>query len=235
MDTLEKLELSGLTRNESKVYLELLKREEIGANQISKNLGMDRTLVYTVLNHLIEKGQANYIIRDGKKLFSNSNVDNLLSQTKSREMAIVELIASLKKLEKKESLDTKVEIYEGKEGLRSIMRLMMKYKDLCSFGATGRAYDYLYESEALAKEWIKSKGNVKLITNSKYKGHDMTKIKYIKTKYLDIESESTTSIFGDYIAIHISIEKPLIILIKNKYISQSYKNHFEVLWKSAKA
>ena len=25
-------------------------------------------------------------------------------------------------------------------------------------------------------------------------------------------------------------EKPLIILIKNRYIAESYKNHFEVLW-----
>jgi len=66
MDTLEKLQQAGLTGNESRVYLELVKKGELSANQIAKNLGMDRTLTYTVLNHLVEKGQTSYIIKENK-------------------------------------------------------------------------------------------------------------------------------------------------------------------------
>ena len=73
MEILEKLQKAGLTGNESKVYLELVKKGELSANQIAKNLGIDRTLTYTILNHLIEKGQVSYVIRDNKKFFSIEN------------------------------------------------------------------------------------------------------------------------------------------------------------------
>jgi hypothetical protein len=62
----------------------------------------------------------------------------------------------------------------------------------------------------------------------------MMELEYIKFKFLNIKSEATTSIFGDYVSIHILTQKPLVILIKNKEISESYRSHFEVLWKIAK-
>ena len=70
MGVYEKLQQVGLTGNEAKVYLELVKKGESSANQVAKDIGMDRTLTYTVLNHLIEKGQVSYIIKkkNGLKL-----------------------------------------------------------------------------------------------------------------------------------------------------------------------
>src|SRR3989338_5886077 len=88
MELIEKLQVSGLTGNEAKVYVELLKIGESSANEIAKNIGMDRTLAYTVLNNLIEKGQVNYVIKKGKKIFSCSSLDNLLTSVKSKELLI---------------------------------------------------------------------------------------------------------------------------------------------------
>lgn len=234
MDIKEKLRIAGLTGNESKVYLELVKSESISANQIAKNLGIDRTLTYTVLNHLIDKGLVNYVIKDNRKVFSCADLSNLLNPVKSQETIIKELIGDLGKIEKKVNQESRIEIYEGREGLMALMKLMMKSKEILSFGATGRAYDYIYESPSLAKEWIRAKHSARIIANSKYQGHKMKDIKTIEFRYLEVRSDTTTSIFGDYISIHISIEKPLIILIKNKHIAESYRNNFEILWKAAK-
>jgi len=74
-----------------------------------------------------------------------------------------------------------------------------------------------------------------MIIQYKYKEHPVTKIKVVETKFSKTKSEATTTIFGNYVSIHILTEKPLIILIKNKDIAESYKNHFEELWKHAKA
>jgi sugar-specific transcriptional regulator TrmB len=234
MEINEKLQEAGLTGNESKVYLELVTKGELSANEVAKNLGIDRTLTYTVLNHLIEKGQVSYIIKKNKKMFSCANPGNLLNSIKSKEILVRGLIEELKKVSKKEKREVKVEVYEGKEGLRTIVRLIMRYKSFCSFGATGRAYDYLYEVPGLSKEWIKKKGSGRLITNPIYKKHEMTKIPNIKVRHLDIKSEVTTSIYGDYVSFHILMERPLVILIKDRYLAESYRNHFEVLWKVAK-
>ena len=62
----------------------------------------------------------------------------------------------------------------------------------------------------------------------------MLKLKNLEFRFLDIKSEATTTIFGNKISIHVIKEKPIIIIIKNKDIVESYKNHFEVLWKIAK-
>ena len=70
--------------------------------------------------------------------------------------------------------------------------------------------------------------------NKKYKGTEAFNFKNFQFRYLDVESEATTSIFGDYVSIHLIKGKPLIILIKNKYIAKSFKNHFEYLWEKAK-
>ena len=61
-----------------------------------------------------------------------------------------------------------------------------------------------------------------------------TKFKWIEYRYLDIKSEATTMIVADKVIIFLSIHKPIIIVIKNRDIAESYQNHFEVLWKVAK-
>jgi sugar-specific transcriptional regulator TrmB len=235
MDIKEKLQLAGLTGNESRVYFELVRKGEMTANQSAKNLGMDRTLVYTVLNHLIEKGQVSYIVRKNKKFFSCAKPENLLNPLKSKEAIINDLIIELTKIEKKEQQKTEINVYEGKEAIRHIYALFKNYKEMLSFGATGRAYDYLYESPALTKELVKVGMRGRIITSKEHKDHPMTKIKNVQVKFLDFESEATTTIFGDYIMIHLAKEKPVVILIKDKDISDTYRKHFEVLWKSAKS
>lgn len=230
----QKLQNAGLTGNESKVYLELIKKGELPANKIAKNLGIDRTLTYTILSHLIEKGQISYIIKSNKKFFTASDPENLLNPIKSKEVYITDLIIKLKEIKKSEKSDYEINIYEGKEGLRTLMKKIIQHKEFLSFGATGRAYDSLYELSAIAKEFEKRKGySAKIIMNKKYRGHDFTKHPVIKTKFTDAESEASTTIFGDYVSIHLIKEKPVIILIKNKEISEGYRNYFEVLWEQA--
>ena len=56
----------------------------------------------------------------------------------------------------------------------------------------------------------------------------------IEFRFLEVKSKATTTIFNDSVAIHLIKEKPIIIIIKNKEIAESYQNHFEVLWKIAK-
>ena len=98
MNIHEKLQQAGLTGNESKVYLELIKKGESSANQLAKNLSLDRTLTYTILNHLIEKGQINYIIKENKKFFNISSPESLINQIKAKQLLILDLIKDLKKI-----------------------------------------------------------------------------------------------------------------------------------------
>lgn len=234
MDIHEKLQQAGLTGNESKAYLELLKRGELSANQIAKNIGMDRTLAYTVLNHLIEKGQVNYIIKENKKVFSCSTPEALLNPIKAKETIVLDLIQELGKIKTEKQEPVEIKVYEGKEGLRTFINLGLKEKELLALGSTGRAFFQLYEMPAIAKQLIKSKVKVKLLGNESLRGTEPFSYKEFEYKYWDVESESTTTIFGDYVNIHLIKEKPIVIMIKNKDIAQSYKNYFYHIWNQIK-
>jgi len=229
----EKLQKAGLPGNEAKVYLELLKSDSLSANDLAKRIGMDRTLTYTVLNHLITKGLVNYIIKGSKKFFAPADPENLLNPVKRQETIIQDLIPQLKKIEKTQEIPQQINVYEGKEGIRVMINLALKQKEFCAFGSTGRAFDAIYEMPRIAKEVMKSNTKVRIIGNTKYKGTPSFAFKKFEYRYSNTESEATTSIFGDYITIHLIKEKPLVIIIKNKEIAQSYKNYFEILWKTA--
>ena len=236
MEIQEKLQQAGLTGNESKVYLELVKKGELTANQLAKNLSLDRTLTYTLLNHLIEKGQVSYIIKEKKKFFSATEPDSLLNQIKSKEILIKDLITDLTKIRKEPQQEAEIKILEGKEGIRTLFQTFIKEKSksFVSFGATGRAYDLLYEAPAIAKEFLKQKISGKIILGKKHKEHEFTQFKNLEIRNLDIKSEASTTIFGDYVSIHMIKDKPLVILIKNKDIAESYRNYFNWMWEKAK-
>ena len=212
----QKLTKAGLTGNESKAYLELLKSEELTANKLSKQISTDRTLTYTILNHLIEKGLVSYIIKQNKKFFKAEKPENLLNPIKKKEFFIKDLITNLNKIQKETQSPYEIKVFEGKEGLRTLFNLIFKNKSFFSFGGTGRAYEQLYEMQALVKILNKKEFSGRMIIQEKYRGHEVTKQKIIETRYSTTKSEATTTIFGDYVAIHLLTQKPLAILIKNK-------------------
>jgi len=230
----EKLVKSGLTGNEAKIYLELLKQGEMSANEIAKKIGMDRTLAYTVLNHLIEKGMISYVIKNSKKFFDAVNPENLLNPIKEKEVFIMDFVKQLQEIKREKDTPYEINIYEGKEGLRALLNLATRHKDLISFGATGRAYEAFYDTPIRIKKLEKRNFSIRLISSPEHKRRIELNSKSISVRYLDIKSQATTSIFGDYVSIHILTGKPLIILIKNKEIAESYRNHFEKLWEIAK-
>ncbi|MGV8169665.1 MAG: TrmB family transcriptional regulator [Candidatus Nanoarchaeia archaeon] len=230
-DVLDKLREAGLTGNEAKVYFELLRKGELSANEVAKKISMDRTLTYTVLNHLSEKGMVSSINRNSKKFFSAANPENLLNPVKKQEFFIQDLVSQLKKIEKINDVEQEINVYEGKEGLRTFLKELSQAKEVLSFGATGNMFNVLYEAPHIKKEFEKLKMRGRLIYSTK---RNISKIKGVENRLLEMKSEATTSIFGDKVATHIAKDKPIIIIIKNKVIADSYRAHFEVLWKAAK-
>ncbi len=226
----------GLTGNEARVYIELLKGGSTSANNLAKKISFDRSLTYQILNNLIQKGLANHILKEKIHYFEASAPENLLNSIKEKERLAITIIPNLKSLEKIEKTEREVKIYEGKNGLRVLFTELLNEKNINIFGATGKSYEILkFEMPHLIKE-VEEKGlRGKMISNLSFKNHPITKIKGIRVKYLEKErSQATTIIYDDKVSIHLLKDKPLIIIIKNKDISDTYKNYFNLLWKIAK-
>ena len=228
-----RLTKAGLTRNEAKVYYELLTKGSLSAHMLSKKISMDRTLTYTVLNHLIEKGLVTYVIKENKKYFEASDPENLLHPLKKKEAYIKDLVPILKKVARVKDAAQEVNIFEGLEGLRTYANLMIQSRSFVAFGATGKMYDYLYEAPRIAKEMERKSYRAKIIFHPEYKNHPTIAYKGVEAKFLNIKSEATTTISGDYVGICVIKGKPWVMVIKSKEIAKTYREYFDVLWSAA--
>lgn len=234
----EKLKQIGLSGNEAKIYLELLKRGSVNGSTLAKKAGLDRTLTYQVLNNLVEKGLANYLIKEHKKYFSVTNPENLLRVVKEQEYLIQNLIPELKKIKTLEEIEQLMEIYEGISGLKVLYEEILNTKELCFFGATGKSYDVLqWGMERIKKEFMKRGIKSRGIASTEVKGMKWTKLKNLKMKYV-LGGESKNTNFGILDRKKIAIvcleqEKPIVILIRNQFMAQTLQNYFEFMWESA--
>jgi len=236
----EKLRQTGLSGNEAKVYLELIRGGSINGSSLAKKTGLDRSITYQVLNNLVGKGFVNYIIKEHKKYFSATDPSNLLHPIKEQEDIVTSLISDLKEIKKSKEIQPSVEVYEGKSGLKILFEEILASNELCFFGATGKSYDFLqWGMERIEKEFVKKKIRGRGIASKKMIGLRWNKLKNINLRYIEGGNSENTS-FGVMGQEKVGIicleqEKPLIIMIKNKFIARTLKNYFEFMWKAAKS
>ncbi len=229
---LEKLQKIGLSKKESQIYLELAKLQESTANELAKKTSTQRTVVYNILQQLIEKGFVNYIKKQSKRFYSLSKPESLLSNIKEKEEITKDLIRELGEIKTTAKTNNSVEVYEGLNGLKILFEEIRKAKNLLVLNATGKIFEKLPFSAIHIIKDNKKYGNPKIIAVQSLKQTEMAKSK-LNIKYLPKEAENlaTTFIFENKIIIQTIKEKPFLIKIENKDIFEGYKKDFEVLWK----
>lgn len=233
------LEHIGLTRNEARVYVELLRIGSSLAKDISKVTNMHRTSVYSCLQRLHKKGLVSIANQDGKTYFEAVDPDKLLSLLKEREERLKHALPELRKLkETKFSAQHEVQYFKGKQGLKSVFDEILKEGErYIGWGPERKIesllkYYFIHYINARREKKI----HAKLIYFENSRGMDYTKSPLIQVRYLPQMFYEPTAlrVYGDNVAIILLEEEPLCILIRNKSIADSYRKHFNILWKMAK-
>src|SRR3989337_1276725 len=80
----EQLKELGLTDNEIKIYLLLLKQGMMNPSEISQKLGLHRGYVYDALERMQEKEVVSTILKDSKKYFQAITPENLVELLRMR-------------------------------------------------------------------------------------------------------------------------------------------------------
>lgn len=233
MNILEQLKFAGLSGNSAKVYLYLSQVGEINANLLAKKVGLDRSLTYTVLNNLIEKGLVSYIVKNTKRYYKITDPKNLLLQIKEKEQVVTDLIPKISEIKPIPITKNSVEILEGKEGFKKALEeLYRENQELLFFGGKVSSVEVLkWEMPHLKKRFLTGKRKVRGLINSKYLKHKLAKHKKINIKGVkNLDEEATTSICGNIVVIHILKEKPFVTLIRSKTIANNYRSMFEKMW-----
>jgi len=234
------LEEIGLTKREKETYLKLLKKGECSASEVSKGSSISRTHVYEALGSLIDKGLVINVVKNFKKYYSAAppcKISDFLGEKKrlieKQEIEALGLIKQLQSIKPSEK-SAKIEVYEGKEGIKTFMTNTLKSKEpLLIINATKDFKEnFTSFAENYFKEKIKRKLKSKVIFGETFEFLDSTAEKRFLIK--KDKSPTTTIIYEDNVAVGLWLEKPLIIRIKSEEASREYKDYFRILWKEAK-
>ncbi len=234
----EELLEAGFSQREIEVYLHLIKSGETSANDVAKELGINRTVAYNTLNNLIEKGLVSHIIKKSRRMFIATDPENLLRPLKEKETLLAGIVTELKLIKQATPVTTAVEILEGKEGLKTVYELALKNRDITFYGmgVTGETIDIIqFAFPNIVKRFKSQNIKVKLIVNYDFRNKEFTKIPGVESRYLPKQytNNATMSIFGEEVVIALGY-KPIFIHIKNKDMAEGYKNYFKILWAAAK-
>lgn len=239
----ETLNEIGLATEEIIVYLALLRTGSSLASKAAEETRINRSHVYQLLEKLITKGFVSYVIRENRKYFSAVNPEKIVEIIREREHKLKNILPALLGLASVERDKPIVEIFEGKEGIKTILNDILKVKrEWLAFGSSGKGQEILsFYAEHWENEREKLKINLRgILDNSESgikRGKELARRKHTQIRHIheQYSSPSSTWIYGERMAFVIwSKEHSFAIRIISREIADNFRKHFEVLWKNAK-
>lgn len=245
MEIIESLEKFGLSEKEAKVYIANLELGNSLAGDIALKSDLPRTLVYDLLERLIDLGLASYAIKANKKYFQASNPEELSRILKEKQKSISKILPKLRELQKCDGIKRpKVEIFEGKEGMKTVMDDILKsnIKEFLAYGSSRSSYEII---PAFIEYWheqrIKKKIIMKILYNNTKESREKVskfkkslKLSHYKFMPIDLESPTATLIYSNKVVLQSWTKEPFAVIIENKEMADNQKKYFEELWKIAK-
>lgn len=236
----------GFNRNEAIVYLALVRFGKADANQLIKETKFHKNIVYDNLEKLIDKGLATFIVEESRKVFSLAPPDALVQyfdeqdkKLNEKKQLAMRLSKEIEKTAKNAAAEQQATVYRGVPAIKSFYAETLQLGDYVAFGAPKQSVQIMGEHfwKNYVQKRIENKINAKIIFNPSLKnfGNDIknkhTKIRYFKH---DFEPMTETHIQKDKIAIIVWSETPVLFLLQDKLVADSYKAFFEKMWKDAK-
>src|SRR3989344_9573537 len=111
----------GLTKRQAEAYLALLQLEEASVKEIADKTKESRTHLYDTLKSLLDIGLVSYVIKNNIKYFHAAPPEKILEYLHEKETLLLKILPSLKEQSNNKTRKPKVEIYEGKDGMKTIL------------------------------------------------------------------------------------------------------------------
>lgn len=251
MDT-EPLLKAGLTEGEVKVYLALLRLGASTAGPIAYEARVARSKLYDILDRLAKKGLVSHAVENGVKRFSPADPSRLRDFLRTKEEdiklqreRIEHILPRLSQEFELQGVQQDAEVFEGLEGLKIArergLKRMKKGTAMYFLNVPASALDRM---EAYYTEWNErriSKGILSYTTMPESaRTHPYIKAKlgakHTSVRFLPrgIDAYSWTEIYDDTVVLAINHGKPMSIVIRNRFIAETYKQQFQAFWKMSK-
>lgn len=247
IDEVKKLIELDFNQNEALVYITLREIGPCKAGSIINKTGLHRNVVYTALEHLIQRKIVSEQISRGGKIFTTITPDILIEEYDYKKELAKELAKDFK--QKKTMVSQEISVHEGNDEylklLISLVNSLPKGSTKYVLGTGGSDFMHytmkpIWDRYHIAAK--KQKINIRMLAygNQRSALQEITEREGMyKIKYLPQETENPAGIhiypeINTVLNIIYSNQFQTVaaIKIKNHSLTQSYMNLFNNLWKN---
>lgn len=229
---IEKLMQIGFTKNEAIIFEALVHYEKISASDLSKVVGIDRSVTYNILDNLIIKGYVSYISRDGTRRFFIKKIESIIIPLQEKLSIATDLMKIVEEKQKISVEITDVSIHEGKNALKMLDSEWLKAKKIYALNVVGKADQLIPYHMVQIRHRVHKKTHAKVIVSST-EGKEAMKLYRIKPKVMPKKywNQVPIVIHEDIVLITtFEKDKPVSIRIQNKNIADAFRKNFELIW-----
>lgn len=231
------LQQAGLSPREVDIYLVLLRLGAIPVSRIAKETGLHRTNIYDTLEKLREKGFVSFVVANNVKHFKAAEPSRLLDYIEERKESIEKIIPELVKISSLPKEETKVEVFKGKEGIKTVWNNAISIgKDIIWIGAEVKFEEIMPEYVSRLITMCNKKGIKERAILRREEKEKVTPFRRHEYRYLPKNYKVPTFFvaYGNKVAVFVWTLPYFVILIDNKEIADTYCDYFEFMWKFAK-
>ncbi len=241
------LEEVGFTKGEVKVYSTLLRLGESTTGKIVSDSGVSSGKVYEILDKLIAKGLASFIVKGKVKFFTSASPNRILDylrekekDLKRKELELQKELPMLLNLEHSVKKEYETHLFKGLKGIETAVYDALRdmgSKDVVLAMGVKSFEDFRFR--LLWKKWhkarIRQKIKCRVIFSDRVEYHVfLKKLSLIEVRALRGITPAAIDVMNDKVLIFTYADEPSCLLIKNKEIAQSFTTFFENFWKVAK-
>lgn len=247
---IEVLREAGLTDGEARVYLTCLETGLSTVGKIVDKSGVTKSIIYQILEKLIDKGLISYVIRGKTKHFQAAPATNILEYLNSQQKNLAEIEDKVQKLlpeiELRRSAAAKshVTIYEGFSGIMTVYTKRFEklkegdeYLNLGLPATQPKHHHAFWQKDHAERE--KRKIKAKLLYNPAVSDEDLANRNSFgscdaRRMPLDIETPSWVLLYKDFVVIAIPQgPHPIAIEVQSEEVTKSFTNYFSWLWEKS--
>jgi sugar-specific transcriptional regulator TrmB len=238
---MKELKELGLTGNETKVYMTLLRLGSASVGRITEESGVHRRNVYDSIERLIKRGLVGHVLKGKVKYFEAANPNLLLNILEEERTAldakakginsIIPKLLSIHGSREREN----VIIYKGVKGIKTVLEDVLKTKKtnhvIGAHQPPKQIKNYLANFH---KRRVKLGVKDRLIFDKSdaERARALGELPFTEIRISPMKTESKTSIniYGNRVAI-LMWSDPVGIVIENKEVATAFRNYFDLLWR----
>ena len=234
----ESLEAMGFSKNESKVYIQLLNIGKTTATEIAKQTKLHRSNVYDSLTKLIEKGIVAQYSEDNTRIYEATDPANLLTILKDQQQKFEAILPQLQLKKKMASTESLVHIYTGVTPAKNTLFTLLDYNKPIYVLGTPPNISTLSKGflQEFHKERVKRKIPIHHVYSKEaekdFEDVGVNNLPYTYSKHLPdgMTLPMSTTVCNDEVQLKFWTRGGSVVVFKSPEIADVYKSYFDHFW-----